>query len=263
MKQHSNEAALAKEVALSDETAETEVELLVDTVEISSCLRWGLDDKFSGAIVWRTPSRGIMANTVKKRDKLIKLNNVNVSDYSKKQFFNLALSLHNSGQKKFKITVLRSNTKHTRNKNYTSNNDSNNSNDNIDDDDNDIYFDDSDSSDGDSSQSSDNNGENDEKSLNVSKLMRIEANTNKMYHIGNKQRKIFTSAIITGLSEISNVHQSFRATVVLDFEWQPLEEDVLHGIQLMKEGGPKLYAKEFKPMWAPKWAFRNAIEIHS
>ena len=200
-----------------------QVRLTVDAVEMGSILRWNLIENFDGASVWATPTRGRLAHTVIEGDQLIEFDGNDVSSYTNKQLSRL---IEKCGDIKVEIIVkreIKDDREHSTSK-------------------------------------SDASSEEDEKlNRQLAKMDIVKVNTSTKYQDPKLQRNIYISIIVTSLQNISNVEQTYAAQVIVDFEWQPMESEVLRYLEMEKNGeNPDA---DWKPFWCPKFTFRNAMSI--
>ena len=214
------ENQLATTIALSSTPKERqyeEVAITVDAVELGSVLKWNLVDNFDGASVWMTPTRGRLAHTVEQGDLLIKFNGEDVTSYSNKQ---LSRFVEKCGDIKVEIVVKREIKDDREN----------------------------------STSKSDASSEEDEKlNRELAQMGVIKVNKSNKFQDPKLQRNIYVSVIVTSLQNISNVEQTYSATVIIDFEWQPMQSEVEHYLEMEKNGeNPDA---DWKPFWCPNLLF--------
>ena len=157
-------------------------------------------------------------------DRLIKFNNEDVSSYSNKQLSRL---IEKCGDIKVDIVVLREKIDERR---------------------------------GSTSKSRESSEEDAKLNIELAQREKIKVNQSTKFQDPEAQRNFYISLKITSLSNISNVDQTYRCTIILDFEWQPIEGDITSYLQMIKEGGNP--DADWKPLWCPKFTFPNAMEVH-
>ena len=158
-------------------------------------------------------------------DRLIKINDEDVRSYSNKQLWRL---IEKYGDVKVDIVVLREKIPERR---------------------------------GSTSKSRESSSEEDAKlNIELAQREKIKVNKSTKFQDPDAQRNVYISLTVTSLSNISNVDQTYRCTVILDCEWQPMQGEITSYLQMVKEG--RNPDADWKPIWCPKFTFPNAMEIH-